>query len=262
MSHRPLSRYGVVSDEIHADPAVAFAVAEELGMGSVDLNSLWGKPVTDLGDAEVEAVVALAQRHHLAVFMVAGLPFKSLVVEGLAPDQLLAAPAFREHMLVLERSLRIARQLGAACVRVHGFAWPPPPGGGAWPRRPGGGEIPPEVLATIAAGLRAACAAAAKSGVFLGLENVRAAYANTGRNLRVIVEAVADQRLRVVWDPANAYVSGEDLPYPEGHAHIRAHIAHVHVKDARLVDQGRGTTAWECVGRGAVDFPAGRRRDR
>lgn len=248
-----LDRYGVVSDEIDGDPSVAFPLARELGLTSLDLNSLWGRPVTDLRPDEVRTVRALAEQNGLRVFLVAGLPFKSLVVEGLSPDALLGAAEFAAHLGVLERSLEIAALLGAPCVRVHGFAWPPQePGASA--RRPGGGEIPEAVLPTIAAGLRAACRLAARFDLLLGIENVRASYANGGANLRRVLDAVGDPRLRVVWDPANAYVSGEERPYPDGFAAIAPQVIHVHAKDARLVDAASGATAWECIGAGAVDW--------
>ena len=248
-----LDRYGVVSDEIDGDPRVAFPLARELGLTSLDLNSLWGRPVTDLRPDEVGTVRALAEQNGLRVFLVAGLPFKSLVVEGLSPEALLAGAEFAAHLEVLERSLEIAALLGAPCVRVHAFAWPPQEAG-ASARRRGGGEIPEAVLPTITAGLRAACRLAARFDLLLGIENVRASYANCGANLRRVVEAVGDARLRVVWDPANAYVSGEDRPYPDGFAAIAPQVIHVHAKDARLVDAASGATAWECIGAGAVDW--------
>lgn len=250
-----LSRYGVVSDEIADDPATAFAVAAEWGMEAVDLNSVWDKQITDLDDGEVRRLRELLLRFGLHAFMVAGLPFKALVVpEGMRPQELLRSSAFEVDMAILHRSLEIAQALGAACVRVHAFAWPPlPPGASA--RRPDGGEIPSAVLGVIAAGLRAAAALLDRyPGVFLGMENVRASYGNCGRNLQAVLEAVGDPRLRVVWDPANAYVSGEDRPYPDGFLAVRTAIAHVHVKDARLTDPRTGATAWARVGDGAVDW--------
>jgi sugar phosphate isomerase/epimerase len=247
-----LSRFAVVSDEIDADPEVAFGVAADLGMEAVDLNSLWGRPVTDLGPDEVAAVGAALRAHGLRVHMVGGLPFKFLPVAGAGPEALLGSPAFAADMDLLRRSLEVGQALGAACARVHAFAWPP----GGPERRPGGGEIPAAAMPAIVAGLRSACGLAARYGLSLGLENVRASYGNCGRNLAAVCAAVGDPRLRVIWDPANAFVSGEDAAYPDGYAAARPFIDHVHVKDARLLDPAEpsGPTAWECVGRGAVDW--------
>jgi sugar phosphate isomerase/epimerase len=244
-----LSRFGVVSDEIDTDPAVAFPLARQWGLEAVDLNKVWGKPVTDLDAEEVRRVRGLAERHGLEVVMVGGLAFKALPVAGRSPEDLLTGADFADHLRLLERTLQIARDLGARCARVHAFAWP----AGTPARRPAGGDIPEEVLPTLAAGLRAACALAERYGLPLGLENVRACYANSGRNVRVVLEAVRHPLLQVVWDPANAYASGEDRPYPDGYAAVRGSVLHVHVKDARVA--GAGDAEWACVGEGAVDWP-------
>jgi sugar phosphate isomerase/epimerase len=37
---------------------------------------------------------------------------------------------------------------------------------------------------------------------------------------------------------------------------VRGRICHVHVKDAHVVDQATGLTAWDAVGRGEVDYVA------
>lgn len=249
-----LNRFGIVSDEIDADPKIAFAVAHELGMESVDLNSHWGQTITELGDDQVAELGRLAEQHQLSVYMVAGSAFKSLSVAGLTPQGLLASAEFGAHMAVLERSLAIARQLGAHCARVFSFKWPHITGAGnPSPRFPDGGEIPDLELKTAAAGLRAACRLAERYDLKLGLENVRACYANSGRNSRRLLDAVGEERLELVWDPANGYVSGEARPYPDGYEAVRPYVKHVHMKDAVVVDPATGQTAWRRVGDGALD---------
>jgi hypothetical protein len=53
--------------------------------------------------------------------------------------------------------------------------------------------------------------------------------------------------LKVVWDPANAYVSGE-TPYPDGYRCLAAErIAHVHAKDCRVEGQ---RPIWCALGEG------------
>ena len=156
---------------------------------------------------------------------------------------------------MLRRSVEIAKELGAPLVRVHACRWPHMKGfGNPSPRYPDGGTIPPGELDLIVAVLRAACRLAEEHDVLLGLENVRSCYANSGRNTGLIVDAVGDERLKVVWDPANAYVSGEARPYPGGFEAVREHLAHFHAKDARVVDPETGLTAWECIGAGEVEY--------
>lgn len=250
-----LEALGVVSNEIHEDPEVAFPVAHELGIRYVDLGSLWGKSITELEDAELRRLKELADRYCLRPLMVGPTPFKGIVVDGGGADELVTSEEFRDDMAVLEGSLKAAKFLDAPYVRVFSFRWPHMQGlGNPSPRHPGGGEIPADALAAVAAGLRVPCELADRYGVDLALENVRSCYGNSGRNTRVILDAVAHKRLTVAWDPANAYVSGEERAYPDGYNAVRPYVRHVHVKDARVLDDGTGLTTWECVGRGDVDY--------
>jgi sugar phosphate isomerase/epimerase len=90
--------------------------------------------------------------------------------------------------------------------------------------------------------------------VTLALENVRSCYANTGSNLQRVVGAVGADNLRMIWDPANSFVSGQRA-YPDGYDALdKFRILDVHVKDARLLDAATGLTDWTCVGEGQVDY--------
>ncbi len=250
-----LRRFGVVSDEIHQDPDVAFRVANELGMGSVDLNAVWNKSIADVTELEAQRLKELLRRYGLDVTLLAGPAFKSFVVAGHTKDSLLDDAQFQEHMRVLERSILVAKALNARYVRVFGFRWPHMQGlGNPSPRRPHGGEISGDELDLIVCGLRAACALAERHDVVLGIENVRSCYANSGRNTGLIVDAVASDRLKVVWDPGNAFVSGEEPPYPGGYEAVKKETVHVHAKDARVVDASSGLTAWECIDEGEVGW--------
>ncbi len=241
-----LSRLGIVSDEIHPDPEEAFAAARDWGLVAVDLNRVWGGPVTDLDAPGVARLARLCERYALRVVLVGGLAFKGLPVVGRTPGQLVAAEDFAADLALLERTLAIARDLGAPLARVHGFAW----SAETPPRRPQGGEVLASDLAAAAAGLRVACERAERYQVALGLENVRACHANSGRNTGALLEAVAHPLLTAVWDPANAYAAGEEDPFPGGYAAVRPHVRHVHLKGVRAMDGG---TVWERLSQGAVD---------
>ena len=118
---------------------------------------------------------------------------------------------------------------------------------------PEGGAIPDELLEKIVEGLRIAGDEVADAGLILGLENVRSCWANTGKNLARIIRAADHSSIRAMWDPANDYVSGGD-PLPDGYEAVKPFICHMHVKDARVVDNATGLTSWEAVGNGEVDY--------
>ena len=50
----------------------------------------------------------------------------------------------------------------------------------------------------------------------------------------------------IVWDPANAYVAGEETPFPDGYGLLpKRRIIHVHAKDC---DMDSGRPAWGPLG--------------
>lgn len=66
-----------------------------------------------------------------------------------------------------------------------------------------------------------------------------------------MLAALNHPALKVVWDPANAMVAGEN-PFPEGYARIPpSRIVHVHAKDCRVHDR---QAEWQELGQGSVDW--------
>lgn len=243
---------GVVADEISDDPAESFPLARDLGLEGVELQRLWGKPVTDLDAAEIERVRELLARYDLRVSMI-GLGFlKACRIDLIPGGDFDASPDFARHMEVFRRGLLMARAFDCRLVRTFSFRWPHMVGlGNPSPRLPGGGAIPHRTLDLIREGLSLPARIAEREGITLGLENVRSCYANTGENARAIIDAVDSPALKAVWDPANSFVSG-GVDYPDGYEAIRPHMVHVHLKDARVRDEAAGLTAWECIGQGEV----------
>jgi len=58
--------------------------------------------------------------------------------------------------------------------------------------------------------------------------------------------------LKLIWDPGNAYASGEKTPYPNGYEKIKDKIIHIHIKDAITNEQGKNV--WKPIGKGNVDY--------
>jgi sugar phosphate isomerase/epimerase len=247
---------GVVTDEIDQDLANALRVARELGIHHVELNSVWGKNVIDLSPAEVDRARRLVGDAGVRVVAVDPPAFKAFVVDTMAPGSVEADEEFQRHLRMVVRGAERAHQFGAGIVRVFSFRRQGIPGlGNPSPRLPTGGPLPEDTLDRIAEGLRLACQVAEAEQVVLGLENVRSCWGNSGENTARILARVDTSRLRAIWDPGNAFVSGETA-YPDGYEAIRPFIAHVHVKDAALRDAATGLTSWEAIGAGEIDYAA------
>lgn len=248
-------KLGVVMEEIDDDPEVALPFARDLGMTHVEFGSLWGRPLPETDQTDWATMRQLLADHGLQAAMVGPSTFKTVYLGHLHPDEIEQDRHYRGELAAMERVLEAARYFGAPLARTFSFRREGIVGlGNPSPRLPRGGEIEPGMLERLRLAFAPICRLADDAGIDLGLENVRSCWANSGHNTQRVVEAVGSPRLRVVWDPANGYVSGEDRPFPDGYESVRAHTAHVHLKDARLLDPATGLTAWERIGDGAVDY--------
>lgn len=93
---------------------------------------------------------------------------------------------------------------------------------------------PEKVFERVVSALRTLAEEAADRGLIVGLENEHACNVATAQETARVLAALDHPNLQVVWDPANAYVSGEN-PFPAGYRMLPpSRIAHVHAKDCRL----------------------------
>jgi sugar phosphate isomerase/epimerase len=144
---------------------------------------------------------------------------------------------YREHLDILRRSIAAAHALGARVIRTFTF----------WKQ----GELAPhfdEIVRRYAEPARIA----AGEGVILGVENEPACYVGIGHEAADFIEAVGSPAVKAVWDPGNAFWTGEERAVPDGYERIKPHIAHVHLKD---VVRNDGESAATVLGDGQVDIP-------
>jgi len=244
--------YGVITDEISQDLEEALALARELGMSHVEIGTVWDQQVTDLGPEDAARAKALLDRYGLQVHMICGLLFRPFSLVDVDIETLDSHPRFLEHIAQLDRSIAIAHAFGAPYIRTFACSREGS-GGNPSPRHPDGGGVSEDALAKIAKALRLAAEHAQQQGITLALENARAFYANTGGGQRQVVDAVNHPNLKIIWDPANAFVAGETA-FPDGWERVKGDVVDVHCKDARVVDDETGLTEWVPIGDGGVDW--------
>ena len=245
---------GVVNSEISSDVDVGVDVAADLGMSGIEIEDFWGRAAWQVDDALLERTRASVERGGLSVSAVGTQAFKILILPPGDARDLASIDGWDQHRIELEGGIRVAQALDSPFVRVFSCRRDGMVGmGNPSPRLPEGGPLPADRLAGIAAVLRDAGDRADAAGVTLLVENVRSCWGNTAVNTVRILEAADHPRVKLNWDPSNGFVSGGD-PFPPGYEIARPWTAHVHVKDARVVDPSTGLIAWECVGRGEVDF--------
>ena len=245
---------GVVNSEISSDVDVGVDVAADLGMSQIEIEDFWGRAAHECDDALIERTRAAVERAGLYVSAVGTQAFKVLILPPGDIGDLVSIDGWDQHRVELEGGIRVAQALDSPFVRIFSCRRDDMIGmGNPSPRLPDGGPLPKDRLAGIVAVLRDAGDRAAAAGVTLLVENVRSCWGNTAVNTVRILEATDHPRVRLNWDPSNGFVSGGN-PFPRGYEIARPWTEHVHIKDARVVDHATGLIAWECVGRGEVDF--------
>lgn len=243
--------FGVITDEIDMDFARACRIAAELGMAYVELHQLWDKGIHELTDSELNEAHAILADHGLRTHLVCGMFFRPFSLADVALATMEEHPRFIEHMQRLERFIEIAHKFEAPNIRTFGFTRDVG-GTNPSPRSTDGGGMDESTLARIAKGIQIACDRLQREELTLALENARSLYANTGGNMRRVLDAVDRPNLKITWDPANAHVAGEDPA--AGFQQVQGQIVDVHCKDARVVDNETGLTAWARIGDGGTDW--------
>ena len=244
-------RIGAITDEFSPDIATAASAMNKLSMTGAELRLVGGKNVMDLSNAEITEIVATLRANGLQVISIASpllkctLPDAPEIDSRFQQDIFASKHTFHDQAALAERAFEIAKRTGANIVRVFSY----------WRV-----VEPDAVFERVVDALQELSDKAARHGLIIGLENEHACNIATAQDTARVLAAVDHENLQVVWDPANAYVSGEN-PYPSGYRLLDvSRIAHVHAKDCTLEGHkaiwcplGEGDVDWE----GQIDAMAG-----
>jgi L-ribulose-5-phosphate 3-epimerase len=186
---------------------------------------VFGKNIIDLTDEELDRAVQICRAQGLEIISIASPVLKCILPDAPEVDSRFQQDSFNaKHTIadqprLAERAFQIAGRTGAKIIRVFSY----------WRT-----VRPEECFDRIVVALRDLAGKAAEHGLIIGIENEHACNIATGAETARLMAALDHPNLKVVWDPANAYVAGE-IPYPEGYAKIPAgRIVHVHAKDCHL----------------------------
>lgn len=244
-------KISVITDELSADPETALELASELGVTSVEFRGIEQYRVGDLPAYWTARLPQLVRRWGAEVVALSPGIFKApLEAEVPEPFTILrwqdrsefdARRALRTQLEThlteyLPRTLALAKELGTKLIVVFGVVKP----------EHAAGPCPEDVVQFLAE----AAAQAAATGVTLAVENEHICWADSGVNTARLVEKVGSPALKINWDPANSFYSGE-RPFPDGYRAVRDYVAHVHFKDAGR-DPRSGET--EYVVEGEIDW--------
>lgn len=235
-------RIGAVTDEFSPDIAVAAAAMHQLGMKGAELRVVGASNVMDLSDEEIARAVDVLHASGLEVISIASPLLKCTLPDAPEPDSRFQQDIFNskhtweDQPRLAERAFEIAKLTGAKIVRVFSY----------WRV-----AKPEAVFERVVDALQDLADKAGRHGLIIGLENEHACNIATAQETARVLAAVDHENLQVVWDPANAFASGEK-PFPSGYRLLDpTRIGHVHVKDCKL--QGH-KPVWCELGEGDIDW--------
>ena len=238
----PCIPIAAITDEFSPDLETALSAMHEIGMEAAELRVVWGKNILDLTDSELERVKDVLSKRGFRAISIASpvlkcvLPDSPPIDKRFQHDVFASKHTFADQPRLLERAFLVAEQMGARIVRVFSY----------WRT-----EDPEKCFDAIVNALGEMAEKAARADLIIGLENEHACNIATASETARVLAKVPHRNLQVVWDPANAYVAGEN-PFPEGYSLLPANrVAHVHAKDCELVGH---TPEWGPLGTRKIDW--------
>jgi sugar phosphate isomerase/epimerase len=235
-------RVAAITDEFSPDLDTAVQAMAGIGMTGAELRTIGGSNIVDLSDQELDRAIETVHGRGLEIVSIASPLLKCVLPGAPAVDQRFQQDSFAAHHTfddqprLAARSFEIAARTGARIIRVFSY----------WRT-----VRPEECFQPIVEALRGLADQAAQHGVTIGIENEHACNIATGEETGRLLAALKHPNLKVVWDPANALVSGEE-PFPGGYRHVPVdRIAHVHAKDCRVETD---KPAWCPLGEGSLDW--------
>ncbi len=233
---------GIITDEISQQFETALDRMVDWGIPYAELRGLWGQNVSELSSDDLRRAQRELDARGLKVCGIASPFFKCELTGGQALQtgmmHLAQDRALDEQRVVLQRCIEAAHLFETPFIRVFAF----------WRR----GPVTPEIADRIRDLFHAPLALAREAGVTLLLENEHDCYFSTGEETAPFIASLADEGLRAVWDPGNAFCAGEERPYPDGYEALKPWIVHVHLKDPRR--SASGGHDWMPLGQGDLDL--------
>lgn len=239
---QPKLEIAAITDEFTPDLEKALDAMQAIGMTGAEFRVLWGKNIMDLTDGEVKRAMELINARGMRVLSIASPLLKCVLPGGpdvdtrFQQDIFNSKHTFDDQARLAERAFQLAKLTGAQIVRVFSY----------WRT-----VEPEKCYQAICEDLHALAERAKEHDVIIGLENEHACNIGTASEAKAILDQVQHPNLKLVWDPANMLVAGED-PFPAGYDLLpKDRIVHVHAKDCHM--EGH-TPVWGPVGTRHVDW--------
>lgn len=216
---------GAITDEFSPDLKTALDGMRSIGMTGAELRVLWGKNIMDLTADELSRAKDMLQTAEMTTVAIASpllkcvLPNAPEVDSRFQQDIFASKHTFDDQPRLADHAIGVAKKFGAKVIRVFSY----------WR------TVQPEACDdAILRALEGLAKMGAQHDIVIGLENEHACNIGTAVESARILKALNHPNLKLVWDPANAFVGGEN-PFPYGYGLLpKDRIAHVHLKDCHM----------------------------
>jgi sugar phosphate isomerase/epimerase len=197
------------ADEISPDLERQCATLDDLGIGHVEVRSLWDVNVLDLDDDQIARARKAFAAHRVQMSSI-GSPIGKIDIRE----------DFEPHLARFQRALHVAEALQAPYIRVFSFFIP-------------AGRDPLRHRDEVLRRMTALVQAAKGHDAVLLHENEKEIYGDIPARCLDVVESIGSDQLRLAWDPAN-FVQCAVQPFTEAYGMLRPYVEYVHVKDALM----------------------------
>jgi sugar phosphate isomerase/epimerase len=203
---------------------------------------VFGKNIMDLTEEELAKAKAMLDAKGFTVIAIASpilkctLPNAPEVDTRFQQDMFNAKYTIDDQAALAQHAFKIAKFLGAKVIRVFSY----------WRT-----VEPEKCFDAVVTALKELADRAAEQDLIIGLENEHACNIATAAEAAKVLAALPHPNLMLVWDPANALVSGE-TPFPAGYGLLpKDRVIHVHAKDCHMDGH---KPVWGPVGTRDVDW--------
>jgi sugar phosphate isomerase/epimerase len=239
----PKLRIAAITDEFSpTDLGVALEAMAAIGMTGAELRVVFGKNIMDLTEEELAKAKAMLDAKGFTVIAIASpilkctLPNAPEVDTRFQQDMFNAKYTIDDQAALAQHAFKIAKFLGAKVIRVFSY----------WRT-----VEPEKCFDAVVTALKELADRAAEHDLIIGLENEHACNIATAAEAAKVLAALPHPNLMLVWDPANALVSGE-TPFPAGYGLLpKDRVIHVHAKDCHMDGH---KPVWGPVGTRDVDW--------
>ena len=221
-----MAKLGVITDGISLDLEHALRVMKKNGLNQAELQFLGDKEVGDLSADELKKTKQLVDQYDMQVSCISRHNFAGLGVHEVTVGD----TNYNHHMDKLKQCIEMAQQFNAPLVRIMSFRKEMvlfgEDGAEKWNVSAGAWEKLVELMGPVVE-------LAKKENIMLVVE--------TGNNAMItscflgckLIDDLATDHLKILWDPANALYCGEN-PMDTFNSMSEGYLGHIHMKDVNV----------------------------